>query len=207
MGALRVVVYVEGAGEGASFEHRAPGDRISEESFGSAHLLILRCIEQERSIPANAIVFEEPLRTRGRIAKGSDLSNERILVQLLTWPSADRRPDLVVVVVDCDGELHRRERLAHAVAAVTVSRVIGMAIQELESWLLADQRALAGVLGRGPAYPGPPESLAPGDAKRLLAQWGVDAEKRRDLARTCDLKTLATTSTAFERFLVDLRGP
>lgn len=204
MGALKVVLYVEGAGErlGELRELRAPGDLLHEESLGSAHILLRRVIAAARRLPENGILFHEPLRTRGRLAKGSDLHNERTLAQLLTWPVASRRPDISVVLVDADGDTRRKEQLAGAVASVPGSKLIAAAVQEFESWLIADQRALASVLGTAPAYPGPPESLPPSVAKEQLAGWtagsGKDpAEARRSLARVCDLDEVARMCSAF----------
>lgn len=204
MGALKVVLYAEGAGErlGELNELRAPGDLLHEEALGSAHILLRRAIASSRTLPVSGVLFHEPLRTRGRLAKGSDLHNERTLAQLLTWPVASRRPDISVVLVDADGDIRRKDRLSAAVAAVPGTKLIAVAVQEFESWLIADQRALADVLGVAPAYPGPPESLAPTVAKEQLAGWSASAGKdgaaaRRSLAAVCDLDEVARTCSAF----------
>lgn len=213
MGAFRVVVYAEGVGEtkGSLGQMRAPGERIPDDDLGSAHLIVRRCLAEVRSLPHSAILFEEPLRTRSRIARGSDLLNERTLEQLLSWPRAGQKPDLAVVLVDCDGDARRRETLIAAVAKISVAKVIGMAVQEFESWLIADHGAVAKVIGVGPRYPGPPESLKPREAKKLLTAWATDAgiedesQMRRELANTCSLERISSHCSSFARFMDDLK--
>src|SRR5580704_10360316 len=110
---LRVVLYAEGAGEtlGPTSALPAPGRPLEEGMLGGGHVLIRRTLGQARSIPDGEILFESPLRTRGRVARGSDLIDRRTVRQLLTWPDPNLRPDLVVVLVDRDEDKQRKNRL------------------------------------------------------------------------------------------------
>src|SRR5438094_953071 len=181
----------------------APGTALADELLGAAHLLVRRVISDARGLPEAAVEFEEPLHTRrGTVAVGSDLYHPPTLRQLLTWANPSKRPELAVVLVDCDGEYQRRQELAVATHNLRVRNVIGMAIQEFESWLIADQSALANALGTAPPYPGPPEGLKPREAKNLLTGWCTESgrdrgEIRRAIASTCDLGELRRLCPAF----------
>jgi len=212
VGALRIVLYAEGGGEttGELEGLRAPGDPLRDEEQGPGHLLVRRAVTLAGSVPEQAIVFEEPLRTRrGRLPRGSDLHDTNTLAQLLTWGTRSRQPDLCVVLVDSNGDTRRKERLNAAMSGLTVPKVIAMAIAEFEAWLIADHQAVARVLGSGPVDLGPPESLSPRSAKNALKSWIVAAardgnEVRRTLARICDLGVLAKRCGAFATFLKEL---
>ncbi len=103
---MRVVLYAEGSGEaaGTTTLPPLPGAPLNEAEIGAGHVLLRRCLERERKIPAAAIQFLGPLRFRGAVARGSTLRTKQALRQLLTWPSASRRPDLAVVLVDAENE-------------------------------------------------------------------------------------------------------
>lgn len=204
MGAKHVVVYAEGVGEtaGSISSARAPGSAIPEDALGAAHLLVRRALAPARNLPESAIVFDEPLRTRGRIPRGSDLHDARTLAQLLTWASPSRRPELAIVMIDSDGDVRRKEKLAEAVQSVSTTHVIAMAVQEFEAWLIADHNAVARVLGSGPSYPGPSQDLRPGEAKRALQDWAAAAGRdgagtRRTLANVCELSEVAKICSSF----------
>src|SRR5947209_6964249 len=114
MGAIRVVLYAEGSGEtrGELALPLRPADTLVEEMLGPAHLLARRALSAAKSVPENAIRFEQPLRTRrGRIARGSMLHDAQTLRELMTWGAPQRRPDLALVLVDCDGDPGRKTRL------------------------------------------------------------------------------------------------
>jgi hypothetical protein len=81
----------------------APGTPLAEENLGAGHILVRRCLELARNIPAPAIRFEGPLRDRrGNVVRGAALLKRETLRQLLSWPLAHKRPDLVIILVDCD---------------------------------------------------------------------------------------------------------
>ncbi len=216
MGAVRIVLYAEGAGELRSTRHAplfVPGDPLDEDVLGAAHLLVRRTVEEARRLPARAIQFEEPLATTGgRIPRGSDFQERRTLLRLLTWPA--RPPDLAVVLVDRDGDTDRRRRLLEWVADRPVPKVVAVAVEEFEAWLVADPQAVATTLEGMPAgaHPVSPEGLARGEAKGLLARWiggsprrGVGAPAlRREIAERAHLGTLARLCPAFEQFRQDL---
>lgn len=210
---FRVVVYAEGAGELSGSDttrQRAPGALLTENELGAAHLLVRRCLEHSRGLAPDVIQFEEPLRTlRGRLARGSMLRSRNTLQQLLTWPEEDLRPDLAIVLIDADGkEKERREELDSALRDLAVEAVASVAIQEFESWLIADEAAVKTVLRKPLSAPKPPERLTRGQAKELLQQWSEEhaskqdpAEIRRRLSLECDLGTLARVCPAFAEFL------
>lgn len=82
-----------------------------------------------------------------------------------------RRPELAVVLVDCDDHLDRRKLLLEHVTGIVVPRAIGVPVQEFEAWLVADEVAVRAACGRTvPKAPGP-EGMKPGEAKQLLGQW------------------------------------
>jgi len=211
---LRVVLYAEGTGDtGGEFPvpRPRPGDHLVDDFLGPAHLLVSRSIHAARpQLPTEAIRFEEPLRHGVRVARGSDLIHAPTVRRLLTWfPGGPAvRPDLAVVFVDRDGAQDRRAALIEAVRELPVSKVVGVAVEELESWLLGDPNALARVL---PSATPPPEieGLPPRQAKLLLQQWSAGVQPtpwqiRKSLAHLCDLATLQQRCPSFARFAADL---
>jgi len=207
---VRVALYGEGGGDTAG-EIRVrprPRDELVEEWLGPAHILVRRAIVRTRpQLPSGAIRFEEPLRAGGRLARGSHLVHGQTLRQLLTWVAAP--PDLAIVLVDRDGVVDRRATLLEAIRDLPLMRAIGVAVEELESWLIGDPQALAQVL---PASTSPPdiESLAPRAAKALLQQWSASQPEktgrqvRLSLAGLSDLEMLERRCPSFARFALDL---
>jgi len=163
-------------------------------------------------VPLAAIRFEAPLRTfRGRHARGGDYLHQRTLRELLTWPVADNRPDLAVVLIDHDADQGRKARLVETTTDLFVSRVIAVAIQEFEAWLIADIAAVATAIRGNFPDPGSPENLSPGRAKELLANAcathpdGIDRKAIRiQIANTCDLATVERRCSAFVDFGRDI---
>jgi hypothetical protein len=90
--------------------------------------------------------------------------------------------------------------------------VVGVAVEEFEAWLIADQLALKHVLHRPDDKPPAPQSMAPGQAKelfgRLMAEGDQEPARRAAarcaIARHADLGVLSKCS-AFERLRHDLR--
>jgi hypothetical protein len=207
---LRVVLYAEGGNETAGEVGipPAPGTPLREDNLGSGHILVRRCLELTRNIPAPAVRFEAPLRDRrGNVARGTALLHRETLRQLLTWPLAHRRPELVVVLVDCDEDQSRRARLEEFVSDVAVPKVIGVAVQEFEAWLIADHAAACQALGAAPTAPRDPERMSRREAKGLLASWMGDRPEssergiRMTLANLCDLEVVRRRCAAFDHFL------
>ncbi|WNG53458.1 DUF4276 family protein [Archangium gephyra] len=213
---FRVVVYAEGAGELSgpdTSRQRAPGTPLTENELGAAHLLVRRCLERTRALDPHFIQFEEPLRSRGKLARGSMLHSRATLRPLLFWADEDLRPDLAIVLVDADGKEERQAELDSALENLMVEAVVAVAIQEFEAWLIADSEALESVLRRSLSAPRPPERLGRRQAKELLQQWSEEhaskqepAEIRRQLVQASDLDTLARGCPAFAEFLRRL-GP
>lgn len=205
---MRIVLYAEGAGDAPTVGlPRHPEAVLGDEHLGPAHHLVLRCLCEGTRLPAAAVRFHAPLRHRGKLARGSDLLLGKVLRQLLTWPRVDSRPDLAVVLVDEDGDAGRRNRLEAVVANMPVRVVVGVAVRELEAWLLADIAAVGDVTQRKVSAPPNVESLEPGQAKRRLADAtdGVDTfAKRLRIAQTADLERLGKLR-AFELFRKALR--
>ena len=212
---LRAVLYAEGGNETAGEPGLppAPGAALLEDDLGSGHVLVRRCLELTRGVPAAAVRFEAPLRDRrGNVARGAALLQRETLRQLLSWPLPRMRPELVVVLVDCDEDPGRKARLEEIVAGIAVSTVIAVAVQEFEAWLVADHRAVCQALDATLSAPKEPERMARREAKGLLATWMGDRTAvdqrgiRRTLAGLCDLDIVRRRCTAFDQFLRDLDG-
>jgi hypothetical protein len=213
---FRVVVYAEGPGELSgpdTSRQRAPGTSLTEDELGAAHLLVRRCLERSRALAPHSIQFEEPLRSRGKLARGSMLHSRTTLRPLLFWADEDLRPDLAIVLVDADGKEERQAELDSALENLTGEAVAAVAIQEFEAWLIADPEAVKSVLRRPLSPPKPPERLGRRQAKELLQQWSDDhaskqdpAELRRQLVQHLDLDTVARACSSFAELLRRL-GP
>ncbi len=172
-----------------------PMSPLSEAQLGPVHILVRRCLDDE-------VTFEAPLRSRGRIPRGSNLLNAAVLRAVLTWPTVQQRPDLAVVLVDEDGAVGRRPKLESAVAGLPVVSVVGVAVREFESWLLGDIRAVSKAVHKPVAEPANIEGLKPGEAKRLLADIadGADGSAvRLEIAKTASLERLRKLRS-FEAF-------
>lgn len=211
--ALRVVVYAEGLRElaGRKREDVAPGSEIPEDDLGAAHVLVRRALRLAWRAPESAIRFEEPLRFRGARARGSHLTDTRSLRQLLTWLPGIR-PDLAVVFVDRDGQNGRAQELAKAATGRGVDVALGVAIEDFETWLIADAAAIRSITGTPFDVPGDVEALAPREAKRRLEQAlhsGVEGleeqrARRRAVAETCDLEVIRRRCRGFDGWIGDL---
>jgi hypothetical protein len=156
---------------------------LGEKHLGPAHVWIRRSIEHARSIPASDVRFEEGLRVYpGVPATGSHLLRKKTLVRLLNWPHPAKRPHLVVILVDEDGDGKRYSRLtddaSETLPAKTNTLVVAVARQEFEAWLLSDTAALRATLGIGTGETPTPEDMQPGEAKQQFVQlMRVSAEK------------------------------
>lgn len=190
---------------------------MKEDHLGPAHQLVRRCVARAWKTPEQAVTFVAPLRTaRGLIARGSHLLHRRTLRQLVTW--ARRAPRLAIVLVDEDGQADRRGTFRRHIEGLPSPphRIIAVARQEFEPWLIADHAAVVRSVSWAPDEPGSRESLAPREAKELLIQWTAGAgagtadlsERRRrarlDLAHTVDLRKLDALAS-FRDFADDLR--
>lgn len=210
MSALRAVLVAEGAGEVRPNPLRGPLSTIPVEEWGPGHVLFARAIESRTSIPRRAVKFTEPLRTsRGVIARGSALHGKTLRI-LLNYQPVDR-PDLLIVLVDADGDTARKRTLESFVADMPGTKVIAVAIQEFESWLVSDADALHRVVSAPLAQaPQQPERLEPASAKALLQTLSaaVDdpAQARVSLADELDLEVVAKKCSSFASCLDELKA-
>ncbi len=110
--------------------------------------------------------------------------------------------------MDEDGDSGRRARLRATIESLPVPTVVGVAVRELEAWLLGDLTAIREATGHPLEPPAAIEAMEPGQAKRLLAT-ATDGEnalqQRIEIAHTADLDRL-TKLRAFEIFRKDLRS-
>lgn len=204
----RVVLYGEGVLDtgGESAYLPTPLDPLAGEHLGAAHILVRRALANARKIPHAAVQFLSPKRLRnGRPARGSDLLDRVTLRQLLAFPSEPRRPTLAVVLVDQDGKVGRGAEIERHVDGLMVSRVVGVAVEEFEAWLIADDVRVGDVSGVASGTSPAPESLPPRAAKkhldRALEQAGLDRlDARRRIAEACDLARLRERCPAFAEF-------
>lgn len=190
--------------------------RLEPEQLGPAHILAQRTFERFRGVPAQAIAFDQGLRTASaRVPRGSDLHRERTLRRLLEWPLAETRPDVALVFLDEDDEKTRHARLTASIADLRVGRpptVVAVSRKEFEAWLVTDHACLVRELGRTIDDRGNPEDWEPGRAKAWLAELleeGFDAaparfEARRTICRNCDLEELRRRSKSYRRFQEEL---
>lgn len=114
-----------------------------------------------------------------------------------------RKMDALVLLVDQDNPEYRRgEQLQEAqgyrnpkVPAFTLPRAMGVAIRTFDAWILADEGALAEVLGCAVARQRDPESIRkPKEICRKLLEDGTNPMAQRDMyaevALRLDLHTL-----------------
>lgn len=202
---VRIVLLAEGPGElrGERLENlpeAAPLERLMEEELGVGHILVRRAIAEAASAPPDAIHFQQPLRLKGgRLARGSDLHHPKRVRQLMRYGL--KAPDLTIVLVDGDGQGEsRRTQLEAGLKGSTA--IVAVAVQEFESWLVADAGALTQLdLPSAPSRS--PDALPPTAAKAWVAEHV--GSRRADLARAIDLDTLVKVSPSFDRFVRDLR--
>jgi len=99
--------------------------------------------------------------------------------------------------------------LIEATSHLLATRVIGVAVEEFESWLIGDPQALFQTVP-GSIPPPDIETLDPREAKRLLQQWignqqaKTDVQVRLSLANLLSLETLESRCPSFARFTLDL---
>lgn len=139
-----------------------------------------------------------------------------LLKRVTAWPKPVLKPNLVIVLVDADGDKQRRNRLHGSVRTLGVPTVLGVAVQEFEAWLVADVDRVEQLLGREPPLDrsllSSSESLEPRGSKRALQQWIArsdlaDEEERvtrRRIAEALDLEVLRSSCRAFGQFASEL---
>jgi hypothetical protein len=212
---FRVVVYAEGESElgRAGITRLEAGGELPGDELGSAHVLARRVIALVNA--ARQPVFVAPLRTRGRHARGSDLIVPRVLGDLTTWPSVATSPNLAIIIVDRDEVLDRRAELRRATEGLITPplRVVAVAREEFEAWLITDVLALRSVLELDLDQAEDPEQMRSGAAKNLLRDWigkssvALDSrDVRTALAGQLRLEFLLRQNRSFQEFVEDLRA-
>ena len=117
----------------------------------------------------------------------------------------------MIVLVDADGETSRKRDLEAMVSDMPGTKMVAVAIQEFEAWLVADGAALVAVLASSPSkVPQQPESLGRGEAKGLLKDLSAAVVDQRDarlsLAEHLDLEVVAKKCPAFATCLAELQS-
>src|SRR5262249_54579948 len=122
------------------------------------------------------------------------------------------KPHFAIVLIDADGDPQRRALVAEYVRDLKTPLVVAVAVQEFETWLIADPTAVRTVLQRA-TVDEPPEGRPPGRAKALLSDWSAalrarpsPAEIRRSLAATLSLDVVAQRCPSFAAFRSELRA-
>jgi Domain of unknown function (DUF4276) len=205
---MRVVVYAEGGRDDArSAETRsAPGEPLAEQGLGAVHALVRRCLAERG--PTEPVRFESPLNPGARPMRGGRLLPCRTLRKALAWPSPETTPDLAVVMADADGDGARLAALRKCVESRLRPYppvVVGICVNEMESWLIGDHKTAQIVLASTFDQPAAPETLSPGRAKEIFAEWLAGSTIRDDIARRsianeCDLDLLARVCPSFSSF-------
>jgi hypothetical protein len=215
--AISLVLYVEGRAESRGVANSiatAPTHAIPDESLGTAHVLVRRSIAQRMARPEASIGFVAPQRhsRTTRELSGSDLKNPSLLRRALAWPSSQRAPDLAVVLVDADGDRGIGAQLSSATQGLRLKRVIAVAVQEFEAWLIADEQCCGQIAGTTFDRTSDPEAMPREGAKRTLDTWRSRArqplepiEFRIACARCCSIDEIARRCPSFDRFLKDAR--
>jgi hypothetical protein len=207
---MRIVLYAEGAGELAAAGNSHTSHIIPEDDLGAAHLLVRRCLAEGGPLRTEAIRFQGPLRApRARVARGSDLLDRNTLRRLLTWMKPELEPDLVVVLVDEDGERGRKQMMEDFVSDLLPDKkVVAVAVREFESWLIADEDAAGEASGTSFDRTPDIEPMEPRKARSIWSGWMAGRDERavkRTVACTSSLDLLANRCRAFDDFRSDLR--
>jgi hypothetical protein len=109
---------------------------------------------------------------------------------LINYYPPTRRPELIIVLVDADGDPSIEKSLESDVADMPGTKVIAVAVQEFEAWLLDVPNV---------------ESLKPREAKDRLAQVTDSRDARKSIAETVELDALAKRCPSFAQCLKKLR--
>ncbi len=202
------MLYAEGAADVGSGPGLPPPPlaEIWDEALGPAHLLIRRVVADAWSIPEAAVRFVSPLRHKAMVIRGSMLLDREILRRAATFADPTKRPDLVVLLVDGDGDPARRSKLEGHIADLPSRPIVACAEPELEAWLLGDVsavRALAGAVD----VPSNVESLPPRGAKDLLNDRLSDRPNARSsLAQSASLEAIVRSCASFSSFVSAIRA-
>jgi len=208
---LRVVLYSEGHAEsgGEDSSLPPPGAPLDPGHLGAAHLLVERCLLSKLVGQDVAVRFLSPLRLPddARIPRGSDLLKRKTVRRLVASFGRGLDPDLVVVLVDTDGDTQRRTLLVRFIDEPPVKHllrsIVGAAQQAFEAWLLGDPKAADEIAGEAVSATEHPETLSPDEAKQSLATILTLARRRTPDGLSSDLAARRKLATIVR--LEDLR--
>lgn len=219
--AMRIVVFCEGTAESGALRRSfvSPNQPLPEEQIGPAHLLVQRCISREWGLTRDDMQFTSPPllvshRRNPRLPVGSDLRTGKNLIRLLrAWVREADVPDLALILIDQDGDRQIRTELQNAIRADSpcIRWILAVAIEEFESWLLADASALSQVFSNG-ARIQRPEELGPRRAKtRITGFQPIDPTstlptRHRRIVELMDLEIVREACPSFADFLRDLKA-
>ena len=210
---MRIVLYSEGRKESnqSLFDLPSVGEPLPPDQLGPAHFLVRRILTKDGKHSDSAIRFDSPLRTSNRLPRGGDFQNRGIVRQILSWFSAEREPDFSIVLVDSDGDTKRKAQLSSFVEGLSSRIVIGVAVMEFESWLIADWYCVGQVLQLPLQATPDPEAMAPRKAKETFAGWvsksstgKTEIQARIEVAKLCNLETLKKRCRSYEDFASEL---
>jgi hypothetical protein len=161
---LRIGLIAEGEAElGPSVPYLKPeegGQPIDPSQEGALHRLIRRELERI-NIPDCQFIHRHPSiqeQRKSQVRRGHSILESRYLAQMtIAWQPEE--VDLIVIVVDADDVLEERKRnLAKALATIRDNHIDandhliidrstgGLAIQNFETWLLADTDTVSRLL-------------------------------------------------------------
>jgi len=207
VGALRISLIAEGAGELSRSVHAPPGELLPDDALGAGHVLIRRIAAEATSLPNGAIQFVASLRrSTGQPLLGSALAEPALLKEVLVWPQARRGPSVSVVLVDADGDSKRFKDIETMVKTLRTPTAVAVAVQEFEAWLIADDHCLSQVMGTSVKSDKRPDDLHPGVAKKRLTALcekhrpnDAGSSVRVELASLMSLKKAAGRSSSLKR--------
>lgn len=195
---MRIVLLSEGNSDVAI------GDACTR---GAIAILLRRVITEFKRIDPDAVILHGDRLPRLNRGSGFD-RKVRMAIE-----KYDGKADALAIVIDRDGpenavrlELLRagRDGSARSFARKTV---VGVAVEMMEAWLLADSRALATVLSTAGAQPDP-ETVR--DPKSELTRLARLVDKRPgdcidEIARKADLQRVCDRCRSFEEFVKEVK--
>lgn len=177
------------------------------EARGAIAVLLQRLLAASLNAPESAVRVEGQRLPRLQSGGGYE-RKMRLAIELY-----DGKADGLAVVVDRDGNENRdRLRLLEvgrqsATASLSQRTAIGVAIEMMEAWLLADTGALATILNATGAQPDPETIPNP---KAVMCTLAESAGKKPascydELAANCNIQVVRNRCRAFEEFAREVR--
>jgi hypothetical protein len=229
-----LVLWVEGVTDAAIQGPSVAEDR-TEGVVGALIPLIRRALQRELAIPEedfDRLLSMDRIETAwigaklrdarhrpGRFGSGAELSGRARKLMIALTSAKAREPDAMVIAVwDRDARPERLSDRDEILRALRASRyeglAVGVCVEEVEAWLLADAGCFRKCFGAGPAkLPGSVEALAdPKSALDAVLEGYPEAESEhlpsvyRKLAEQIDVDVLERVCpSGFGRFRDALR--